>query len=242
MLLGNIAALYRYPVKSMRGQEPQSAELGLHGLEGDRRYALRRFGDHTGFPWLTASQLFELVRFTPVHRGDDLYVRTPDGHEFPILSTELKEELSARYGSPIEIFHQRHGIFDDANLSIITLDTVEEIARQAGVPADVRRFRPNIAVRLSSPASFQEDNWLGGAITFGDSHDAPTISVTQRDVRCGVINLDPDTAEPAPELLKTVVRTNQNCAGIYATITRPGRLEVDQPIHFHAQTFTHATT
>ena len=51
-----------------------------------------------------------------------------------------------------------------------------------------------------------------------------------RDVRCSMVNLDPDSARSAPEVLKAVVRARQNCAGVYATVTRTGRLDVGQAI------------
>jgi uncharacterized protein len=94
----------------------------------------------------------------------------------------------------------------------------------------VRRFRPNILLRLLRPVPFLEDEWLGGVLQFGKGIDAPAISVTMRDVRCSMVNFDPDTAHPAPEVLKSVVRANQNNAGIYGTVTRVGQLSVGQTV------------
>jgi MOSC domain-containing protein len=82
----------------------------------------------------------------------------------------------------------------------------------------------------------QEDEWLGGVLSFGDGDDAPAITVTMRDVRCSMVNLDPDSAGPAPEVLKAVVRANQNNAGIYGAVTRIGRLAVGQTILLRAAT------
>jgi len=128
----------------------------------------------------------------------------------------------------------KHGIFDEASISVIASDTVSEIARLAGTSPDARRFRPNILVRLLRPAPFQEDEWVGGVLSFGEGADAPAIAVTMRDVRCAMVNLDPDSASPAPEVLKAVVRANQNNAGIYGAVTRIGRLAVGQTILFSA--------
>jgi uncharacterized protein len=50
------------------------------------------------------------------------------------------------------------------------------------------------------------------------------------DVRCSMVNLDPDSATSAPEVMKTVVRANQNNAGIYGTVIRTGQLMVGQAI------------
>ena len=69
-------------------------------------------------------------------------------------------------------------------------------------------------------------------LCFGEGDDAPAISVTMRDVRCSMVNLDPDSAESAPEMLKAIVRAHQNTAGIYGAVTRVGRLAIGQTI-FH---------
>jgi len=129
-----------------------------------------------------------------------------------------------------------HGIFDEASISVIGFDTVREIGRLAGRSPDLRRFRPNVVVRLLRPGPFQEDEWLGGVLSVGEGDDAPAITVTMRDVRCSMVNLDPDSASPAPEMLKAVVRAHQNTAGIYSTVTRIGRLAVGQTILFRAAT------
>jgi hypothetical protein len=124
----------------------------------------------------------------------------------------------------------KHGIFDEASISVIALDTMREIGRLAGLSPDVRRFRPNVVVRLFRSGPFQEDEWLGGVLSFGEGDDAPAIAVTMRDVRCSMVNLDPDSASPNPEVLKAVVRANRNTAGIYGAVTRIGRLAVGQAL------------
>src|SRR5258708_22293637 len=116
----------------------------------------------------------------------------------------------------------RHGIFDEASSSVIALDTMREIARLAGRSLDVRRFRPNVVVRSLRSVPFQEDEWLGGVLSFGEGDDAPAITVTMRDERCSMVNLDPDTASPAPEVRKSVVRAHQNNPGIYGGVTAIG--------------------
>jgi uncharacterized protein len=130
----------------------------------------------------------------------------------------------------------KHGIFDDATISVIAVDTVQEIGRLAGLDADVRRFRPNVFVRLLRPGPFQEDAWLGSVLSFGEDVEPPAIAVTMHDVRCSMVNLDPDSARSAPEVLKAVVRANQNNAGVYAAVTRIGRLAVGQRVVLHTPT------
>jgi uncharacterized protein len=241
--IGHVEAIFRYPVKSMAGERLEVAELGWYGLEGDRRLAFRRVDDRSGMPWLTASKLPDLLRFTPQRRGDgaqgDLptHIRTPEGEEMPVFGEDLASEVGRRYGAPVQMMQLRHGIFDEASVSVIATDTMQEIGRLAGRSLDVRRFRPNVVVRLLRPAPFQEDEWVGDVLSFGKSDDdAPAITVTMRDERCSMVNLDPDSASPAPEVMKAVVRAHQNTAGIYGTVTQIGRLAVGQTVFLRAAT------
>ena len=246
--IGQIEALFRYPVKSMAGEPLGAADLGWHGLKGDRRLAFRRVDDRSEMPWLTASKLPDLIRYVPLRLENEndgadtdvpTHIRTPECKELPLYrkdrGKDLAKEVGRRYGAPVEMMQLRNGIFDEACISVIATDTVSEIARLAGVSPDVRRFRPNIVVRLLPPAPFQEDAWLGGVLSFGEEDDPPAIIVTQRDVRCSMLNLDPDTARPAPEVLKAVVRVNQNHAGIYGAVARTGILAVGQSVFFEAR-------
>ena len=242
--VGHVEAIFRYPVKSMGGERLEVANLGWHGLDGDRRLAFRRMNDdnRSGFPWLTASKLPDLLLFAP-HHGEDgaqgevpTHIRTPNGEKMPVFGEDLATEIGRRYGAPVQMMQLKHGIFDEASISVIALDTVREIGRLAGRRLDVRRFRPNIVVRLLRSVPFQEDEWVGGVLSFGEGDDAPAITVTKRDERCSMVNLDPDTASPAPEVMKAVVRANQNNAGIYGAVTRIGRLAVGQTILLRATT------
>ena len=93
--IGRVEAIFRYPVKSMAGEQLDVANLGWHGIDGDRRLALRRTQDRSGFPWLSASRLPDLLRFTPLRREDGTHedrpthVRTPEGEELPVFGDEL---------------------------------------------------------------------------------------------------------------------------------------------------------
>jgi uncharacterized protein YcbX len=237
--IGQVEALFRYPVKSMAGERLETADLGWHGVEGDRRLAFRRVEDRSGFPWLTASKLPDLVLFRP-QRGESgatgvpTSVRTPEGKELPLFGDELAAEIGRRYGAPVQMMQWKQGIFDEESVSVIASGTVEEICRLAGQTMDVRRFRPNIQVRLLRADAFQEDEWVGGILSFGQGGDGPAIAVTLRDERCAMLNLDPDTASPAPEMMKAVVRANENYAGIYGVVTRTGRIEVGQKLMLQA--------
>jgi len=242
--IGQVEAIFRYPVKSMGGERLEAATLGWHGLDGDRRLAFRRMDDRSGFPWLSASKLPDLLLFAPYRREDgaqgDLptHVRTPDGLEMPIFGEDLAAEVGRRYGAPVQMMQLKHGIFDEATLSVIASDTVHEIGRLAGQSLDVRRFRPNVVIRMLRAVPFQEDDWVGGVLSFGEGDASPAITVTVRDERCSMVNLDPDSASPAPEVQKAIVRANQNTAGIYGTVSRIGRLSVGQTMLLDAASET----
>ena len=237
--IGQIEAIFRYPVKSMRGEQLAAATLGWHGLDGDRRLAFRRLDDRGGFPWLSASKLHDLISFTPLRREDGngealpTHVRTPEGAEMPVFGEALAAEVGRRYGGPVQMMQLNHGIFDEASISVIASATVRELGRLAGRSVDVRRFRPNIFLRSTRAIPFEEDEWLGGVLTFGEAADGPAVAVTMRDLRCAMVNIDPDGGSPAPEVMKACVRANQNYAGIYATVTRLGRLAVGQTVVLH---------
>jgi uncharacterized protein YcbX len=130
------------------------------------------------------------------------------------------------------MMHLNRGIFDEASVSVIASATVEEISRLATQPADVRRFRPNILVASARSVPFEEDEWVGGVLSFGDTDEAAAIGITNRDERCAMVNFDPESARPAAEVMKAIVRARDNKAGVYGTVTRRGRLVLGQPIFF----------
>src|SRR5262245_17038904 len=172
--LGRVVELVRYPVKSMAGIATESAFLGWHGLEGDRRFAFRRVGDNSGFPWLSASRLPQLVLYHPVGSDESTreplptHVRTPSGSNVELRSAELNAEISERFGSGVELMKLKHGIFDEAVVSVISLATMAGIGREAGLDLDRRRFRANIVVETERSEPFLEDGWVGGMLVFGD--------------------------------------------------------------------------
>ena len=95
---------------------------------------------------------------------------------------------------------------------------------------DIRRFRPNIVVRRLQPMPFEEGDWVGGVLLFGDPSGRPKVSVTSRDVRCSMVNFDPDSGHSTPEVLKAVVSANQNNAGVYGTVVQTGLLAIGQTV------------
>ena len=233
---GRIGAIFRYPVKSMAGELLDVARLGWHGIEGDRRLAFRRLNDKSGFPWLTASKLPQLLLYKTFRLDSNTtellptHVCTPDGKEYELRSDELREELSSRYGSDVELMSLNQGIFDEACISVISLGTVHCIGRESGRDVDLRRFRPNLVIETDGAGPFEEDRWVGRTLLFGEGNGGAALTVTMKDERCVMVNLDPDTAERDSRVMKTVVRMNANYAGVYGTVVRAGELRVGQAV------------
>jgi uncharacterized protein YcbX len=234
--LGHIHQLVRYPVKSMAGVATDSAFLGWHGLQGDRRFAFRRLDDKSGFPWLTASRLPELLLYQPIGLAENseeptpTHVRTPEGIDLALRSAELQNSVAEKFGSAVELMKLKHGIFDEASVSVINLATISAIGREVGDDLDIRRFRANIVIATDATEAFQENDWIGSRLVFGDNDAGPMLNVAMSDPRCVMINLDPDTAKQDPRIMKAAVRLNNNNAGAYTNVVRTGQLVVGQPV------------
>src|SRR5262245_31810169 len=128
--LGHVHELPRYHVKSMAGVRTDSTFLGWHGLKGDRRLAFRRLEDNSGFPWLSASRLPELLLYEPFGIDENeeeplpTHVRTPEGISLALRSDELRSSITEKFGSEVELMKLKHGIFDEASVSVINLATI----------------------------------------------------------------------------------------------------------------------
>ena len=234
--IGHIHELVRYPVKSMAGIPTHSAYLGWHGLNGDRRFSFRRLNVNGGFPWLSASRLPELLLYHPLgveeNAGEPTptHVRTPEGLTLKLGSEELNQSISEKFGSAVELMNFKHGIFDEASVSVINLATISAIGRDLETKLDTRRFRANILIDSDITEPFFEDGWIGGTLVFGNTEVGPMVSMTQRDLRCVMLNLDPDTSKSDSSVMKSVIRLNENHAGAYGTVTRTGQLTVGQSV------------
>jgi uncharacterized protein YcbX len=227
MHVGTVAELWRYPVKSMAGEHLEQAEISWHGVAGDRRWAFVRPGlERSSFPWLTIRERPEMARFTPAFgdparpEGSPTIVRTPEGEELDVADPQL----AARLGDGVRVIKQNRGIPDIAPLSLMSTATIAGLARLVDARLDVRRFRPNVLVEASG--EFPEDAWVGRVLRIGDAR----MRVDQRDQRCVMINVDPDTTQRDAAVLKAVARERDSCLGVYGTTVQPGRVAVGDPV------------
>ncbi|MEO5903740.1 MAG: MOSC domain-containing protein [Gemmatimonadaceae bacterium] len=227
--VGRISSVLRYPVKSMALESVDSIEVDWNGLTGDRRWGfVRESLVRSGFPWLTIRERPDMWTYQPFFVEPDrpelsvTMVRTPTGEELDIVDRQLAAEL----GEGVRVIKQTRGIFDTMPLSLISTRTVDAIAHLSGAAIDARRFRPNFLVEAVDDLDFVEDNWVGATLKIGSM----MMRVDKRDKRCVVVNVDPDTTERDPSILRVIAQKRQACLGVYGTTVEPGRVSVGDSV------------
>jgi len=221
--IGTIQTLRRFPVKAMAGEPLDEAQVGWHGIDGDRRHAFVQSDSSSDFPWLTIRQVPALTRYVPSADGD---VRTPDGRVLAVDSEELAAELAAAHGGPVHLHRDARGLFDAFPLSILSVQTVAALSAVVGRPLEPHRFRMTVIADLPG-GDFPEDELLGRTLGLGDEVQ---MRLDVRDSRCMVVNFDPETAERDPAVLRAVVARRDKCLGVYGSVVRPGVVRAGDPI------------
>lgn len=223
--LGRVAALYRYPVKSMAAEPLESAEVSWHGIAGDRRWAFVRPGlERSNFPWLTIRERSELWGYRPRFAdpaqpdASAVLVTTPAGDELDVSDPRLAAQL----GDGVRVMKQNRGTFDAAPLSLTTTGSVAALSAMVEAPLDPLRFRPNLLVDAAGGEPFREDDWVGHTIRVGEM----AFRVDQRDARCVMVNVDPTTHARDPRVLKAIAQRREACLGVYGSTVTPGVVSV----------------
>ena len=231
--VGRVAAVWRYPVKSMAPDAVQTAEVSWHGVAGDRRWGfVRDPREGSGFPWLTIRDRPDMVcyrpRFSDPERpnASPVVVTTPTGAELDVADAALAAELADGLDGGVRALKLNRGTFDSLPLSLITAQSVGALGDLAGRPLAVGRFRPNLLIDAHGDRAFTEEEWTGRTLRIGDA----LVRVDARDKRCVIVNVDPTTAERDPIVLRTVVRQHEARLGVYGTTAAPGRVAVGDPV------------
>jgi len=227
--VGRIAALWRYPVKSMAAEPLDEAEVYWHGIAGDRRWAFVRAGvERSGFPWLTIRERTDMhhyrPRFLEPERPNDsrTVVRTPAGTELDVVDPALAAELAPG----AHVIKQNRGAFDTMPLSLISTRSVAAIGAVLGRELDPLRFRPNLLVEPADGRAYVEEAWIGAVLQIGEA----LMRVDRPDERCAVVNVDRAPGGRDPAVLTTIGRERRACLGVYGTTVRPGRVAVGDPV------------
>jgi uncharacterized protein len=227
-VVGRVAGLWRYPVKSMAAEELDGVEVSWHGLAGDRRWAFIRAGQaHSGFPWLTIREQPELAhyrpRFTEPDRPDasPTVVRTPAGRELDVAAPALAAEL----GPGVRVIKQNRGVFDTMPLSLLSTQALAGLGELVGTGLAPVRFRPNLLV--DAPGyEFPEDTWVGRVLRIGGLR----MRVDQRDKRCVMVTIDPVTLHRNRAVLRAIARERDALFGVYGSTVEPGPVKVGDPV------------
>ena len=256
-IVGQVESLWRYPVKSMSGESLPETFAGFSGVYGDRLFAFRSSAGPAGFPYLTGRECGQMLMYRPRFRdpqksarpsnqaeaeaispglnplpaGDELAVEveTPSGEVLAISDPDLVRQLRAVAGQDhsLTLLRSERAMTDCRPISLFSLQTAKQLGDEIGTVLDKRRFRANVYLDLADPKGFSENSLVGRRVRIGSK---VVISVLERDPRCKMITLDPDTALPSPEVLRNVAQSHDGMAGVYGAILVEGTLRVGDPV------------
>ena len=232
--IGRIAAIWRFPVKSMRGEALAAAELRWSGLDGDRQYAFYRAEDGSRFPWLSGRDLAELLLYEPRWvepanpRRSALEVTAPDATRWEIGEPALAARLAAAAGRELRLMQLGRGAFDSMPVSVLARRTIAALGARLGQPLDEARFRANLVLETSNGST--ERDWLGGTLVFGEGEAAPRLRVNRPIPRCRMITIDPATGAKDPRILETAAAEFGNEIGVYCAPDAIGTLRLGDTV------------
>ena len=267
-LLGTVAVLCRYPVKSMLGEEVAACDVTRRGLAGDRVLALVH-RDSGKVASAKNPRTWRALLKLAAASGPAVKVTFPDGTAMTSTDPGIEAALSQFLGQPVTLaaapapdaaldravpeevlrdgplaqvnveVSQLGGaspegtFFDYAPLHLLTTSTLDRIAELSPRgTAELERYRPNIVIRATAPG-FTENDWAGRVLRIGRDL---AIRVIARTPRCAIPTLEHGGLPRDPDALRVPATHNrispfddlgpQPCAGVYAQVLRPGRVEV----------------
>src|SRR5438874_5981959 len=255
-VIGKVDSLWRYPVKSMRGEELNEAFAGFSGVYGDRLFAFRSSASPKGFPYFTAREQRRLLQYRPHFRYPDkaalpinftdadkmganpvsadpselmIDVETPDGQTLaiddPALMGMLRTDIDQK--QQLTLMRSERALTDCCPVSIFSLQSARQLAEETGTPIDKRRFRANVYVDLMSGGGFAENDFVGRSLRIGPK---VVVRILERDARCVMITLDPDTTEKTPEILKKAAQAHEGMAGVHGAAMTEGIVRKGDPV------------
>jgi uncharacterized protein YcbX len=229
-IIGHVAALTRFPVKSMAGDPLRTAEIDWQGMEGDRQYGFHFADSRSRFPWVTGRDLSTLVLHTARFADPDapktapVEIAAPDGWRGYVDDPELLARLAAGVGRRVALMQLAIGAFDAMPVSVVTTASHAEVEAAHGTPLDIRRFRMNLVIE----SDVRERDWAGKRIAFGD--EGAALLITDGIPRCAMTTIDPDTGNRDPRVLRTIAQLFANIYGIYGAPARKGTVRVGDAV------------
>lgn len=257
-VIGRVESLWRYPVKSMRGERLEEAYLGFAGVYGDRVYAFHNSGAPKGFPYYTGREEEEMLLYQPMFRYPErmrrplnqaeaeelgsgvtpLYaegeetmvdVRTPAGETVAINDPRLLERLRERADAGDELKLLR------SDRALTDCRPVSLFSIQT-----VKQLGAEVGTELDQ-RRFRANLYVDLAAGEGFGEDAlvgrtlaigarARVVVVGRDARCKMITLDPETGKANPEVMKALARGHEGKAGVYGAVLLEGTVRVGDAI------------
>jgi len=249
-VIGKVEGVWRYPVKSMRGEELSEMFAGFAGVYGDRLYAFHSSTSPKGFPYLTAREQRKMLLYRPRFRHPDkaaqpvnlaeaeilgpgvnpvsadeaelmVEVETPNGETLaindPALIRMLREGVAKT--PDLKLVRSERAMTDCRPISLISLQSARKLGEELGAFVDPRRFRANVYLDLDGTGGFEEDRFVGRSLRIGSK---VVLAILERDPRCAMITLDPDSGDSRPDVLKKVAQAHKGMAGVYAAVLVEG--------------------
>jgi uncharacterized protein YcbX len=255
-IVGKVESLWRYPVKSMRGEELDELFAGYSGVYGDRVFAFKSSANPAGFPYFTGREQRKILQYRPQFRFPDkaarpinlteaegngasplladiselmVDVKTPEGKTLAIDDPALMEMLRADIDQKhqLTLMRSQRAMVDCRPVSIFSLQSAQRLTAETGMSVDKRRFRANVYVDLASGRGFAENEFVGRSLKIGPK---VVVTILERDPRCMMITLDPDTGEKTPAILKKIAQAHEGMAGIYGAVLVEGMLRKGDPV------------
>ena len=247
--IGSLDSVWRYPVKSMRGESVDEVFVAYTGVMGDRVYAITSSSAYPEFPWHTGREQEEFVLYQARFKHRDqtlipaelaaanvdalnppypdadafaLEIELPEGQSFDINDPAFLESLKDKSDGMLKVRFTQKNAVDCRPLSLFSLQTLEQLAQETNLQLDPRRFRANFYPSWDSAGGFYENELVNRRLKIGDRLE---ISILALDPRCKMITIDPDTAETTPRLLKHIARKHGGFAGVYAAVLIEGTVK-----------------
>jgi hypothetical protein len=231
--LGHIAALWRYPVKSMRGESVPRLTVDARGVVGDRFFALRDSTGKLGSGKTNKRfrQIEGLLDFVATTVDGAVVIRFPDGRAMAAADPAIDRALSAACGIDVVLERETDAPHRDSSplhlLSEASLAWLRDRLPDAAI--DQRRFRPNLVVALAAADGQVEQSWIGRSIAVGDTL---VIKIAEPTVRCVMVTQPQAELGAAPLILRRLTRDNDASFGVYAEVLRPGSVHCGDALRF----------
>ena len=205
MVVGTLAALRRYPVKSLQGQALDEARIAPGGVDGDRTAAL-------------------FVREGPAREGKTYRGKENERLHLTADAAEA-ESLAAQRGVRLEL-REGERFFDDAPISIVLDCWLNQLSALLGYAVQWERFRPNFFVRAAAGFARSETDLSGAQLQLGGAH----LRVRSPIERCVTVTYDPQGNASDPLVLRMLAQHRDNLMGIYCEVVRPGVARAGDPL------------